>query len=402
MQSVTGMVLTNGRLYYSTAGSSVLHYRYFEPDDGVMGSVEYTAGGNVDFSNIDGMFISGNTLYYAAGSSGNLHAVSWNGGAPDASTDSVVSGPSSDGNDWRTRGMFVLPEPAPVASFTASCTNLSCSFDASGSSAPGSTISSYSWDFGDGHSDTGKTTTHTYSAGGNFTVQLTVKNAFGVSATSSQQVSPSAGAAPITFRASAMANGNATTESVTVPSSVQSGDGMLLFATGANAATLTAPAGWTLVGQSPSSTTSLTTAVWRKVATGSDAGATVSVGFGAVIHGNVQLVAYDGTNSTNPVAQSQVLTSTTATSVTSPSVTIGSGGSWVVTYWAAKSSTVTSWTTPGSQTSRSADNGSGSGRINSVLVDSGSAVPAGSAGGLTATTDAAPGGADAWTVVLTQ
>ena len=30
MQSVTGMVYSKGMLYYSTAGSAQLHYRYFE------------------------------------------------------------------------------------------------------------------------------------------------------------------------------------------------------------------------------------------------------------------------------------------------------------------------------------------------------------------------------------
>lgn len=400
MQNITGMVLSEGKLYYSTAGSSVLHYRYFEPDDGVAGSVEYTAGSSVDFSNISGMFVSGSTLYYAAKSSGNLHAVAWNHGAPDAATDTVVSGPSSDGNDWRTHGMFLLPQPAPVASFTSSCTNLACSFDASASTAPGSSITSYSWDFGDSHTDTGVTSSHTYAAGGTYPVTLTVKNAYGVTATASQQVSPSPGAAPIAFRAGAMTNGNAATESVTVPSSVQSGDGMLLFATGANAVTFTAPSGWTLVDKTPASSTGITTAVYRKVATASDAGSSVSVGFGVVVHGTVQLVAYDGTDSSNPVAQAQVNTASSTTSVTSPTATVASGGSWVVTYWAAKSSAVTAWTLPGSQTSRGADDGSGSGRINSVVADTGSSVSAGPVGGVTATTDQTAGAADSWTIVL--
>jgi PKD repeat protein len=400
MQNVTGFALADGKLYYATAGSARLHYRYFEPDDGVVGSVEFTAGGTADLSNIKGMFVTGDTLYYAAGSDGDLHAVDFDHGAPDASTDTVVSGPGVDGNDWRSRGLFALPEPAPTASFVASCTGLSCSFDGSGSTAPGSTITSYSWDFGDGHTDTGATTSHTYAAGGTYTVKLTVKNALGGSASTSQQVAPSQGAAPIGYRGGDSADGNATTETVTVPNSVQQGDGMLLIATGANAATLTAPSGWTLVGTSPATTTTITTAVWRRVATGSDAGTNVSVGFGAVIHGTVQLVAYSGTDSSNPVAGFGVNTGANSTSLTTPTASVTAGGSWVVSYWAAKSSTVTGWSAPSGQVSRGAENGSGSGRINSVVVDSGAAVPTGPAGGLTGNTDQAYGAADSWTIIL--
>ncbi|MFG0261812.1 MAG: PKD domain-containing protein [Novipirellula sp. JB048] len=47
-------------------------------------------------------------------------------------------------------------------------------FDASGSSDPDGDYLSYVWDFGDGNTDTGITTTHRYSAAGNYTCTLTV------------------------------------------------------------------------------------------------------------------------------------------------------------------------------------------------------------------------------------
>jgi len=401
MQSVTGMVFDGGKLYYSLAGQSQLHYRYFEPDDGVIGSVEFTAGGSANLSSIDGMFLANNTLYYADAATGNLHSVSWAAGAPDGSTDTVVSGPSTDGNDWRTRGMFAAPAPAPVASFAATCTALSCSFDASASSAPGSTITSYSWTFGDGHTGTGVTTTNAYAAGGTYTATLTVTSALGGTASISHQVSPAPAATPIAFVAGTTTNGNATTESVTVPASVTAGNGMLLIATGTSATAQTAPAGWTLVGSSPSSTSTITTTVWQRVATATDAGTSVSVGFGAVVHGTVQLVAYSGTNGTTPVASFTVMAAASSTtSVVTPAGTAAINGEWVVSYWAAKSSTVTGWTVPGSVTNRGAANGSGSGRINSVVADSGTSVPIGAVGGLTATTDVTPGAVDSWTIVL--
>ena len=107
MQNVTGIVYTSGRIYYSLVGQTALHWRYFNPDDGIIGSQEFTAGGTTDVSAIDGMFLAGGELYYSTAADGNLHAVAFDHGAPDASTDTVVSGPSIDGNDWRARGDFL-------------------------------------------------------------------------------------------------------------------------------------------------------------------------------------------------------------------------------------------------------------------------------------------------------
>ncbi|AHI00060.1 hypothetical protein GCM10010174_81720 [Kutzneria viridogrisea] len=55
------------------------------------------------------------------------------------------------------------PTGTPSASFTAQCQS-TCKFDGSASSADGATISSYAWDFGDGQTGTGVSTTHTYPA----------------------------------------------------------------------------------------------------------------------------------------------------------------------------------------------------------------------------------------------
>ncbi len=66
------------------------------------------------------------------------------------------------------------PNVPPVASFTSSCTELTCSFNASASSDSDGTISGYAWDFGDGTTGTGVTTNHTYATAGSKTVGLTV------------------------------------------------------------------------------------------------------------------------------------------------------------------------------------------------------------------------------------
>jgi len=66
------------------------------------------------------------------------------------------------------------PNAPPVASFTSACSALTCSFNASGSSDPDGTIASYAWSFGDGTSASGVTASHTYAAGGTYSVTLTV------------------------------------------------------------------------------------------------------------------------------------------------------------------------------------------------------------------------------------
>jgi PKD repeat protein len=81
---------------------------------------------------------------------------------------------------------------APTASFTSSCTNLACSFDASGSGDSDGSISSYSWNFGDGSSGVGESPSHTYTAAGTYTVTLTVTDNAGATGTASDSVTISA------------------------------------------------------------------------------------------------------------------------------------------------------------------------------------------------------------------
>ncbi len=76
----------------------------------------------------------------------------------------------------------------PTASFTDNCTDLSCNFDGSASSDSDGSIVSYSWNFGDGNTDSGVSVSHTYAAGGDFTVGLTVTDDGGATNTSSRTV----------------------------------------------------------------------------------------------------------------------------------------------------------------------------------------------------------------------
>ncbi|MCA1811830.1 MAG: PKD domain-containing protein [Halobacteriales archaeon] len=64
----------------------------------------------------------------------------------------------------------------PVASFTATATGLTVRVDASGSSDPDGNALTYSWAFGDGATATGPQASHTYAAGGAYTVALTASD----------------------------------------------------------------------------------------------------------------------------------------------------------------------------------------------------------------------------------
>jgi PKD repeat protein len=80
------------------------------------------------------------------------------------------------------------PNQAPQASFTISCSALTCSFDADGSSDCDGSIAAHSWDFGDGTSGNGKSAQHSYSQTDTYTVSLTVTDDDGATDTTSTAV----------------------------------------------------------------------------------------------------------------------------------------------------------------------------------------------------------------------
>jgi PKD repeat protein len=75
----------------------------------------------------------------------------------------------------------------PVAAFSSSCTNLSCTFDGSGSTDSNGAITSYAWNFGDGTTGTGVPPTHTYAASGTYTVSLTISDNSGFQSTAAKK-----------------------------------------------------------------------------------------------------------------------------------------------------------------------------------------------------------------------
>ncbi len=82
------------------------------------------------------------------------------------------------------------PTP-PTATFTANCSDLSCSFDASTSTDPDGNIVDYSWDFADSSGGSGATISHNYLNPGNYLVSLTVTDNDGLSDTDNQIITAS-------------------------------------------------------------------------------------------------------------------------------------------------------------------------------------------------------------------
>jgi PKD repeat protein len=418
ISTLTSLFYANDRIFYtrSTTTNGVnthLYWRWFNADSGIIGSKEFTADGGRSWADAAGMFVSGNTLYYVSKQlNGRLRKMPFINNAPSGT---VTTDPST--RDWRAKSLFIGPQApaanaAPTASFQPpACTERTCSgFNGSGSTDSDGTIEKYEWTFGDGGTATGATpAAHTYAADGTYTITLTVTDNGGLTNSTTRQVTVAATPPPssnLAFRSDAQASNTAlsTTDSkVTIPADVQPGDTLVLFgsyAYSSSPADPSTPAGWTQAAATVSNAT-LQSAVWTKVATAGDAGATVSTPLTNAARSTLTVAAYQGVASTGGIGAIASGVDASTTAHKSPTVS-ATAGDWGVQYWSDKNTTTTSWTLPGGSgvTQRGASYGTGSGRTSALLGDSGAPIPAGNYGGVTATTNTASGRGIAWTLVL--
>ena len=212
---------------------------------------------------------------------------------------------------------------------------------------------------------------------------------------------PARAADTISFRAGAQAAVNQRSARVAIPASVRAGDGLLLFVTTNKAAAVTTdPAGWTREGLQRASTDT-ETVLYSKLATATDPGRNAAVSFATTTKATITLLAYDGT-AADPIASFASAAETVNRSThTTPGASVSTAGSWVVSYWADKSASLTTgWTTPAGQTRRSNALGSGSGRITSMATDGNASSVVGASPGVAATSAVSTAKATMWSVVL--
>ncbi|MGH9374035.1 MAG: PKD domain-containing protein [Vicinamibacterales bacterium] len=98
------------------------------------------------------------------------------------------------------RGVVVPPaglQPSFTMAPSAPTANQTVLFNAAGSQAPANNpIASYSWNFGDGESASGRTVDHSFDGPGTYVVTLTISDALGRSASTSQSVTAAPGVKP--------------------------------------------------------------------------------------------------------------------------------------------------------------------------------------------------------------
>jgi PKD repeat protein len=178
-----------------------------EPLRGESFRLAISVGGTaVDFGSLSARNI-------ATGNDGRATAVYTAPAAPPVTTDDftvvdiVVTPIGSDFNNTALRAAsirlvppgVVIPPDGLMPSFTFTPTtpsdNQTVLFDASASQPIGG-IAEYRWNFGDGRTGSGRTTTHAYSSPGTYAVTLTIIDGFNRAASSVQSITVGAGAGP--------------------------------------------------------------------------------------------------------------------------------------------------------------------------------------------------------------
>jgi alpha-tubulin suppressor-like RCC1 family protein/PKD repeat protein len=285
----------------------------------------------------------------------------------------------------------------PTARASGSCDLLTCAFSGETSTDADGTVTAYDWAFGDGGTGTGPTPAHDYAAPGTYVVTLTVTDDDGATDATTIQVtatSPQTGATT-EFRAASGSSRNAATSTVVVPTAVQPGDVLALFASTNRLATVSTPNGWTLLGVQSDGTDLRSWAFTRQAVAGT-AGSTVTVVLDAQSKIDLSLVAYNGGAVTASASAAELGTDAAHDA---QAASVSTAGSRVAHYWVTKVNDVITWSLPGDLLARRTANGSGSGQVCSATADGGPAA-AGTWPVHVATASIASGKAIGWTVVV--
>ena len=175
--------------------------------------------------NNDGPYCVGETIYLSAnGQAGSTY--SWTGPGSFSSNQQNPTRPNCTmamagtytctiavGSQTNSATTEVVVNPQPVANFnfTTTCQGGTAQFTSTSTTNPtGHPISSYQWNFGDGQTGTGQSTTHVYSQAGNYNVTLIVETANGAC---TDQITKSVSVTPLptaSFNFTTVCQGNVT------------------------------------------------------------------------------------------------------------------------------------------------------------------------------------------------
>ena len=346
--SVTSMFFSAGRLFYTMAGDHGLHWRWFEPQSGIVGSDEFAVTGGPNLAQVAGAFLAGTRLYYADQTNGELWSVGWSGEAP-TGTPRLVD----RSTDWASQGLFLLsqtaaPTPTPKAAFTVRCGNrASCRFKASQWVDPDGGVVKYAWRFGDGTTKsptTSATASHRYTTDRKYDVTLTVSDTAGASASTKRVATVNSPIAKIMFHGASTAAATGQKSRVVVSRAASPGDLLVLFVSEASTrARIRLPSGWTLIGRTHRQ--GLTSAVYDKVATRRHMPHSVAVSFSRAVPSSVVLAAYRHA-AASPIERLVVKHGAATKTHVAPTLRHLVAGSMAVGYWTQTSNRATSWTAP--------------------------------------------------------
>jgi PKD domain len=346
--SVTSMFFKAGRLYYTMAGDHAMHWRWFEPESGVIGADEFTVSGHMDWSGVSGAFLAGKTLYYADQTGGELWAVGWSGERAKGTPKRV-----DRSTDWASRGLFLLssttnPTPVPAAAFTARCgASARCRFAASPWADPDGGVVKYKWNFGDGRTSAwtrSTTASHRYTTDGTRHVRLTVIDTAGARASSTRPLTVRAPIEKVEFVGASKVSGTGNRAHLRVPRAASAGNALMLFESYAStSARAKLPSRWRLVGRTRRH--SLTTAVYDEVARKHHVPKSVTVKYSHAVHSSLILAVYRHT-AAKPIERSAVAVGTATRMHRAPALRHLSAGSWVVGYWTQTSRWAATWKSP--------------------------------------------------------
>lgn len=190
-----------------------------------------------------------------------------------------------------------------------------------------------------------------------------------------------------------VANPNASTWNISLPTSAAAGNLALIFydINTSSVTNPTGPTGWTQLGTIQSAGTAATVAYWKFLTSGDITAGTVSLAWGSSTKAAISIVCYSGVDTTTPIDAWNVNVQTgLTTSHTTPTITIVTTGSEVIEHaWDKGSTGNTTWTAPSGYTARSTEAISSSANPSCVSGDSNSTFSAAaSAGGNTWTSGA--------------